>query len=186
MGCMTTFAESATTARTLIDRRIVTVRYWGLPYSGAWDFGDWHQPVMGIGVTLDDGSECSMIWESALAQFNLAVVPENLDTVIPSSASAYPVWNVDGNERWLPWTSTPITDASIIQRADVADRSELTPIALHLRSATNDAWIVAGQPDRHPPTMWWLGSDEIIVLFTAEMAGRVGVLDGPTPGTQLR
>ena len=186
MDRMTTLAESATTACTLIDRRIVAVRYWGLPYSDAWDFGDWHQPVMGIGVTLDDGSACSMIWESSLAQFNLAVVPENLATVIPSSASAYPVWNVDSNERWLPWTSSPITDASIIQRADVADRSELTPIALHLCSANNDAWIVAGQPDRHPPTRWWLGADEIIVLFTVGLAGRVGVLDGPSPDAQLR
>jgi hypothetical protein len=132
IGRMTTFAESATTARTLGDRRIVTVRYWGLPYCDAWDFGDWHQPVMGIGVTLDHGSACSMIWESALAHFNLAVVSGSLDTVIPSSASAYPVWNVDGNERWLPWISSPIRDASIIQRTDVADRSELTPVALHL------------------------------------------------------
>ena len=59
-------AANEQAASALVGCRVVKVRYWGLPYSGEWDFGDRHWPIMGIEVTQGDDSVTSMVGEMPL------------------------------------------------------------------------------------------------------------------------
>ncbi|MFD1543765.1 hypothetical protein [Nonomuraea guangzhouensis] len=168
------------TAATLRGRRIRKVVYY--PLTGGedgcdvveWDFGTWHQPTMGVELFTDDGACFSAVWGSSFDHYGLEVFPEPMTAHLrmigePGGPAAV---DVTDHPRWSSLVGRKLTCVDIAWSQDPVR----TPYAIRLCSREKSVWIAAGEPAEWPPTdVYYLGTDDVMVIFTAEFAAKVGI-----------
>ncbi|MEV0272296.1 hypothetical protein AB0H43_26265 [Hamadaea sp. NPDC050747] len=171
------------TAGMLIGRRIREVVYYGLEIEdqvGAWDFGDWHMPVMGVELLLDDGSPYSAVWDCMFGYFGLELYASPMTdhvTVVQPKVGGSNQWPVTEHPRWAPLLADPVTKARLVWAEGFADRQGsdgpiTAPLALRLDFPRGTVRIIAAM--EHAKGRWWLGADEVIVAFSREFTSSIG------------
>ncbi|MEU7884452.1 hypothetical protein AB0B54_03035 [Microbispora bryophytorum] len=171
------------TTALLRGRRIRRVVYY--PLSGGedrrdvedWDFGPWHQPTMGVELFADDGACFSAVWGSSFDHYGLELFPgpmaDHLRRV-GEPCGPVPV-EVTGHPRWSSLVGRELTCVDIIWSED-RERDIRVPDAIRLCSRERAVWIAAGRPAEWPPEeAYYLGTDDVMVIFTAQFAAKVGI-----------
>ncbi|MGP3916519.1 hypothetical protein [Nonomuraea sp. 10N515B] len=183
MSSLLTAAEYERTAAMLRGRRIHRVVYYPLMVGEdgcdveEWDFGTWHQPTMGVELSTDDGACFSAVWGSSFDHFGLEVFPEPMTAHLrmigePGGSAAV---DVTDHPHWSSIAGRKLTRVDIAWSQD--PESDLrTPNAIRLCSREKAVWIAAGSLAEWPPTeVCHLGTDDVMVVFTAEFAAKVGI-----------
>lgn len=166
------------------------VIYVGLWYEGrpadGWDYGDLHWPEVGVELTTDEGESYYLIWDHQVTNFDLTLGEG------PISAHWIPLrdapdqarsWDVSGHPRWGPFLGVPLSDVSIITDdvdASAGSVGTQVPVAVRLAASNESVWIIEAQPkdatkldlDRRN---FWIGADEVIVIFGDVGAQAVGL-----------
>lgn len=152
-----------------------------------WDFGDWHEPSMGVELITDNGQHYSAIWNNSYFDsspdafdYGLEVFAEPITTFLanidePAGIGAVPV---SEHPRWSPLLASTLVTARICWA-----NQHRTPLALQLGTQLGDVWIAAGRsydPDPtpnepEPAPNFDLGIDDVIVIFTAAVAAWAGI-----------
>jgi len=175
--------EMDRTARMLAGRRISAVIYWGLGLHGqahVWDFGDWHLPVMGVELRLDDGTSYSVVWGSEFGHFGLELYASPMTdhvAVLDADDGGPNHWTVTGHPQWASLLGDPIVDARLVWAEGYADRHDavepvVAPLALRVDFPDGRVRIIAAM--ERSEDHWWHGADEVVVAFTDEFAARIG------------
>jgi hypothetical protein len=171
-------AELKAAEKALVGRRIAEVIYYGLfpEGSGAWDFGSWHCPVMGVELVLDDGASYSVVWDYSFGNFSLYLYasPMNAHLLLAGEGSCTR-WAVQDHHRWKQLLIAPVIDSRLIWHTDLTDWGQTAPAALRLTFPAGDVWIIAAMQQQDDS--WWIGADEVLVAFTHEKATQIGVRD---------
>ncbi|MEV6964853.1 hypothetical protein AB0M47_07015 [Hamadaea sp. NPDC051192] len=173
-------------ARRLARRRINAVTYWGLgSFSdpSLWDISDWHLPVMGVELRLDDGAPVSAVWGSDFGHFGLELYASPMTdhvTALDVDDGGPNHGTVTDHPRWAALLIDPIVDARLVWAEGYADRQGAVgpvaaPLALRLNFPNGRIRIIAAM--EHTDDRWWLGADEVIVAFTDEFAASIGYPD---------
>ncbi|MEV0625952.1 hypothetical protein [Nonomuraea wenchangensis] len=183
MSSLLTAVEYERTAAMLRGRRIHRIVYY--PLTGGedgcdveeWDFGTWHQPTMGVELSTDDGACFSAVWGSSFDHFGLEVFPEPMTAhlrMVGESGGPAAV-DVTDHPHWSSLVSRKLTCVDIAWCHDPGSGLR-TPYAIRLCSREKAVWIAAGSPAEWPPTeVYRLGTDDVMVVFTAEFAAKVGI-----------
>jgi hypothetical protein len=165
----------------LVGRRLTSVVHYGLRYAPQhgvqWDFDQWHHPEMGVELVLDDGSVYSAVWGDAFGHFDLELVCEPMRNLLVGvgEPDGPRVWEVTTHPRWAALLGEPIRDAQLVWNDDAVDEGPV-PVAVRLRFSQGDVWLVAGEPVDWPPAgRFYLAMDEVLVIFTRDLAGRLGL-----------
>ncbi|MEV4217254.1 hypothetical protein [Nonomuraea sp. NPDC049725] len=178
-----TQAEYERTAAMLRGRRIQRVVYY--PLMGGddgcdveeWDFGTWHQPTMGVELFTDCGACFSAVWGSSFDHFGLEVFPEPMTAHLrmigqPGGSAAV---DVTDHPRWSGLVGRKVTRVDIAWSSD-SESGLPTPNAIRLCSREEAVWIAVASPAEWPPAeVYHLGTDDVMVVFTAEFAAKVGI-----------
>ncbi|WP_433513941.1 hypothetical protein ACQP2T_62080 [Nonomuraea sp. CA-143628] len=183
MSSLLTAVEYERTAAMLRGRRIRRVVYY--PLMGGedgcdveeWDFGTWHQPTMGVELSTDDGACFSAVWGSSFDHFGLEVFPEPMTAHLRMIGEPWGSTAVDVTDhpRWSSLVDRKLTCVDIAWSQDPESYLR-KPDAIRLCSREKAVWIAAGSPAAWPPTdVYYLGTDDVMVVFTAEFAGKVGI-----------
>ncbi|MFC4111572.1 hypothetical protein [Nonomuraea zeae] len=183
MSSPLTEVEYERTAAMLRGGRIHRVVYY--PLMGGedgceaeeWDFGTWHQPTMGVELSTDEGACFSAVWGSSFDHFGLEVFPEPMTAHLRRIGEPFGSTAVDVTDhpRWSSLAARKLTRVDITWSQDT-ERELRTPNAIRLCSREKAVWIAAGSPAEWPPTeVYHLGTDDVMVVFTAEFAARVGI-----------
>ncbi len=141
-----------------------------------WDFGAWHQPTMGVELFTDDGARFSAVWGSSFDHYGLEVFPQPMTAHLrmigePGGLAAV---DVTDHPRWSSLVGRKLTGVDIAWREEL--ESLWTPNAIRLSSRETTVWIAAGRPAEWPPAeVYYLGTDDVMVIFTAEFAAKVGI-----------
>ena len=179
---------------TTVGKRISRVVYYGLDYGPdevvEWDFGEWHWPEFGVEFTMDDGTTYSALWGDAFSHFDLEFLPQRMSSRLHGvgDPGGPRVWDVTDHRPWHSRVGEPITAAEIVwmpgEPSDENPWQEAqAPIAVWLSFSGGEVWIVAAEPRDLPPTdRFYLGQNEVIVVFTAAFAASIGLpVDPGTP-----
>jgi hypothetical protein len=178
----TTLSASAleSTVSALVGRRITSVVYYDLPFTTgvAWDFDDWHDVVMGIAFGTADGRMFSASWSSYLTDYGIEMSLGTMGQYLGGigEPNGPRVWEVTDHPRWRRLLSGPVTDARVLWDRDPLDPADRVPLAIRLTFAAGDAWVIAGSAAVTPHDgRFHLGTDDVMVGFTAEFAERLGL-----------
>jgi hypothetical protein len=166
------------------------VIYVGLYYEGrpedGWDHGDLHWPEVGVELTTSDGERYHAIWDSQVTQFDLTLAKGPIsDQWLPlrDTPDQARSWDVSGHPRWRPFLDVPLLDVSVItDDVDTPGSSARTqvPVAVRLETSGQSVWIVEAQPKDAAKLdlkrdNFWIGADEVIVIFGDAGAQAVGL-----------
>lgn len=183
MSSLLTAVEYERTAAKLRGRRIRRVVYYPLT-SGEdgctvedWDFGPWHQPTMGLELFTDDGASFSAVWGSSFDHYGLEVFPEPMTAHLVGigDPGGPAVVEVTAHPSWSRLVGRKLTRVNIVWCEDPTG-SIRVPHAVRLCSRERAVWIAAGRPADWPPgEAYHLGTDDVMVVFTAECAAKVGL-----------
>ncbi|GAB1821682.1 hypothetical protein [Herbidospora sp. RD11066] len=176
---MLTAVEYERTAALLRGSRIRSVVYYPLTCGDdgfeveEWDFGPWHQPTMGVELHTDDAC-FSAVWGDSFDHHDLEVFPEPMAAhlVMIGEQGGPAAVDVTAHPRWSPLIGRRLTGADILWSEDHV------PLAIRLRSREAVVWIAAGCP-----ADYGLGTDDVMVVFTAEFAADVGITRLRVPGS---
>lgn len=185
-----TEAECRRAGETLLGEVLEDVRYVGLSYENPqdlrWDYGQWHWPEVGVELTTSSGRTFYCIWDDELVQFELrfaeGLLSERWLPLREDPAAQARVWNVATHRRWQPLLGSPVEGFEIVVM-DLGGPPPPAPVAVRLwTTAGGVVWIVAAAPrgEAHARADLdsddvLLGHDEIIVLFSDELARNVGL-----------
>ncbi|MFI5717864.1 hypothetical protein [Nocardia sp. NPDC051750] len=152
-----------------------------------WDFGDWHVPTMGVELITDSGQHYSMIWDHTFTYYALETYPKPMTEILtagrPWGSMAVPV---SGHPEWVKLIGQEIVTADICWAKDPLGTVR-EPVAVHLGLRDSAVWIIAGRPaDPGAASEFSLGTDDVLVVFTPEMAARAGIPDSAPLATKHR
>ncbi|MFI7449952.1 hypothetical protein ACIBQX_20845 [Nonomuraea sp. NPDC049714] len=83
--------------------------------------------------------------------------------------------DVTDHPRWSSLVDRKLTCVDIVW-SQAPEGCLRTPDAIRLCSREKAVWIAAGSPAEWPPTeVYHLGTDDVMVVFTAEFAAKVGI-----------
>ncbi|MGW0927737.1 hypothetical protein [Streptomyces sp. NPDC002644] len=168
----------------LRGRTVVSVDYFVLT-SGEdgtdpdeWDHGAWHEPTMGVELTVDDGDTYSAVWGSTFDHYGLELYPAPMRDFLsrvdePGGPARV---TVTEHPRWAGIVTAPI-EHSRVQWCGQEQRARgPVPAALRLRTATGQVWIAAGRSATYTSDgPFHLGTDDVLVIFDTEVAERAGL-----------
>lgn len=174
-------------ARDLVGRSLEKVVYVGLWYEGrpdgGWDFGDLHWPEVGVELTTMDGETYHAIWDSQVTHFDLTLAKGPIsdrwlplrDT--PDQARSF---DVSQHPRWQPFLRVPLSDVTVITTDVEGSGVVPVPVAVRLEASGGSVWIIEAQPRDAAkldlvPENFWIGSDEVIVIFGDSGAHAMGL-----------
>ncbi|WP_051940605.1 hypothetical protein [Phaeacidiphilus oryzae] len=171
---------------SLRGRTVVAVAYFVLMAGDegtdpdAWDYGAWHEPTMGVELVMDDGHTYSAVWGSTFDYYGVelhsAPMREFLSYIDEPGGSARVA--VADHPLWAGMVSAPIESCRIQWCGEEHGAPTPVPAAIHLRSATGQVWVAAGRSATHGPDgpgPFHLGTDDVLVIFDAEIAERAGL-----------
>ena len=184
---MTQERDLEETVASFPRRRISRVRYCGFQVDPTdWDFGTWHQPVMGVEIEFEGGGPTySVLWGNTYGHFNIEVVAERMKAALRLPSEPYDelddgrarVWDVTSHARWASLILEPLVHAKVIWQRDVTDVAGLAPVAVGLWFLDGPVWIAAAAPSDWPPEeRYGLGADEIMVIFSPTFAKKMGLV----------
>jgi hypothetical protein len=169
--------------RAVVDsmrgRRVIQVSYYGLYLQSedptAWDFGEWHHPLMGVELILEPDEPYSIVWGSTFFKHDLEVFrdPMTKHHIGIGEPEGPPVHDVSGHHAWAPLLAEPLIDVQVIWLEDHPDQTARIPVAVRLHFPAGDAWLVAAvplSPDPNPDFL--VTGDEVIVAFAADFLPR--------------
>ncbi|MGK8552930.1 hypothetical protein [Nocardia gipuzkoensis] len=140
-----------------------------------WDFGDWHQPTMGVELITHIGYRYSAIWNNNFTEYGLEIFPKPMIDFLlvgPGGSTAVPV---SDHPRWAGLLGKKIIAADICWDHDPRGTIR-APSAIRLGFRRNTVWIAAGvSVDTGSATSFWLGTDDVMVVFTPEMSKQIGI-----------
>ncbi|MET9879170.1 hypothetical protein ABZZ36_31770 [Actinacidiphila glaucinigra] len=174
--------EYERSVESLRGARLVEVTYYPLSCGDddadieEWDFGVWHQPTMGVGLLAEDGTQYSAVWGHSFDHYGLEVfrgpMSDHLNMIGQPGGTAAVV--VTDHPRWSGLIGVPLVGADILWSE--GDSGVRLPVAVELRAPAATAWLVAGRPAQWPPDgRFWLGTDDVMTVFTHEAAVAVGL-----------
>lgn len=140
-----------------------------------WDFGDWHEPTMGVELTFRNGDRYSAIWNNTFTEYGLEIFPRPMVDFLlmaPGGSVAVPV---SEHPHWAGLIGKKIIAADICWDCDPSGTIRV-PSAIRLGFRGTAVWIAAGRSaDTGPATSFWLGTDDVMVVFTPEMSSQTGI-----------
>jgi hypothetical protein len=140
-----------------------------------WDFGDWHEPTMGVELTFHSGHRYSAIWNNTFTEYGLEVFPQPMIDFLlmgPGGSVAVPV---SDHPRWAGLVGRKVIAADLCWDSDPG-RTIRVPSAVRLGFRGTAVWIAAGcSVDAGPATSFRLGTDDVVVAFSPEMSSRIGI-----------
>lgn len=146
-----------------------------------WDFGDWHEPTMGVELITDNGHRYSAIWNNTFTEYGLEIFPRPMTDFVlggPGGSVAVPV---SDHQHWAGLIGKTIIAADICWDHD--PRATIrAPSAIRLGFRGSAIWIAAGIAA--PPesaTNFWLGTDDVMVVFTPELSAQIGIPEPAEP-----
>ncbi|MGW2788241.1 hypothetical protein ACWC3X_45120, partial [Streptomyces populi] len=148
-----------------------------------WDFGVWHQPTMGVGLLAEDGTQYSVVWGRSFDHYGLEVFRgpmfDHLNGI--GQPGGTPAVVVTDHPRWSRLIGVPLVGADILWSE--GDSGVRLPVAVELRAPASTAWLVAGRPVQWPPDgRFWLGTDDVMAVFTHDAAVAIGLSPDSTEG----
>ncbi|MEY9886851.1 hypothetical protein ABIA31_000477 [Catenulispora sp. MAP5-51] len=144
-----------------------------------WDFGSWHEPTVGIELVTGGGGVFSAIWGNVFDCYGLEVysdpMSEHIRGVGEQGGTARVA--VASHAAWAGIIGEPIETARILWwQAGQGVRRDPLPLAVHLGTAEGQVWIGVGRSEtRTPESPFYLGTDDVLVVFDAEAASRMGL-----------
>ncbi|WP_327149293.1 hypothetical protein [Nocardia sp. NBC_01329] len=142
---------------------------------GEWDFGDWHEPTMGVELLTGSGHRYSAIWNNTFTEYGLEIFPKPMTDFLlvgPGGSVAVPV---SDHPRWAGLIGENIVAAEICWDHDPSGAVRV-PSAIRLGLRETAVWIAAGRSsDPGSEAGFYLGTDDIMVVFSQEMASQTGI-----------
>lgn len=181
--------EYERSAESLRGTRLVEVTYYPLSCGDdgkdveEWDFGSWHQPTMGVGLLAENGTRYSAVWGHSFDYYGLEVFREPISSRLTmiGQPGGTPAVVVTDHPSWSGLIGVPLVGADILWSE--SDSGLRLPLAVELRAPTATAWLVSGRPAQWPPDgRFWLGTDDVMTVFTHETAAAVGLSPRDTEG----
>lgn len=168
---------------SLRGRSVVAVDYFVLMVGeegtdvDEWDYGTWHEPTMGVWLTLDSGEVYAATWDSTFDYYGLELqVPTNDYLVRVNQPGGLGRISVTNHPLWAGIVSTPIESCRILWCDEEHGARSPIPDAIHLRTAMGQAWIAAGRSaDYEPGGSFYLCTDDVFVVFDVDTAARAGL-----------
>lgn len=165
----------------LRGQRLADVVYYPLATGGItmeeWDFGSWHEPTMGVELITDTGCRYSAIWNDSFELYGLEVFPGPMTeflTHIGEPGGTVPV-SVSDHPCWTGLIGNKIIAADICWD-DTAPEGVSLPLAVGLASRGSVVWIAVGRSaDPGSAMSFYLGTDEVMVVFTSDVAAEAGI-----------
>ncbi|MDX5568304.1 hypothetical protein PYK79_40285 [Streptomyces sp. ID05-04B] len=177
-----TVDEYERTVESLRGTRLVGVTYYPLSCGDdgteveEWDFGVWHQPTMGVGLIAENGTRYSAVWGNSFDYYGLEIFQEPMSSQLTmiGQPGGTPAVAVTDHPSWSGLIGVPLVGADILWSE--GDYGLRLPVAVELRAPAATAWLVAGRPAQWPPDgRFYLGTDDVMTVFTHEFAGTVGL-----------
>ena len=141
-----------------------------------WDFGEWHQPTMGVELLTEDGTRYSAVWGHTFDYHGLEVFKEPMSSqlaLIGQPGGSAQV-DVTGHPSWAGFIGVPLVGAEIAW-SEGAYENRL-PVAVALGVADAMVWLVAGSPMQWPPDgRFRLGTNDVMVVFSHVFADLIGL-----------
>jgi hypothetical protein len=170
----------------LRGRTIVAVDYFVLMVGDEgtdpdeWDYGAWHEPTMGVELTMDDGGTYSAVWGSTFDHYGLELYSAPMHHFLSRIAEPGGSARVAVTEHllWDRVVSAPIESCRIQWCGEKQGAPTPVPEAIHVRTATGQAWIAAGRSATYEPDRqgrFYLGTDDVLVIFDTDVAERAGL-----------
>jgi hypothetical protein len=174
--------EYESTVASLRGMRLIEVTYYPLSCGDEgvevedWDFGDWHQPTMGVELRAENGARYSAVWGQSFDYHGLEIfqAPMSSQLGLIGEPGGSPEVGVTGHPSWAGLIGVPLVGSDIVWSE--GDYGVRMPVAVGLRAPCAAAWLVAGRPAQWPPDgRFHLGTDDVMVVFTHELAGVIGL-----------
>ena len=169
-------------ARRLIGRRPSKILYYGLRSEedprgyDDWDYGDWHHPVMGVELYVDN-ERYSCVWGGSFGEYGLELFdsPMTDHLVRVEESDGTPFWDVTEHPMWQALLTDPIVGTKLLwARSDTGTADPMqVPTAVRLDFARGTAWVVAAMPQGPEMDRFWVPADEVLVAFSAEFIRRL-------------
>ncbi|MFI0454489.1 hypothetical protein [Actinomadura sp. 6N118] len=169
---------------SLRGRTVLTVDYFVLMTGDegttpdGWDYGTWHEPTMGIELTMDPGTTYSATWNHTFGHYGLELYRA------PMSDFVFNIGKPGGSARitvadhpsWAGILASPIESCHILWSDPEQGSAIQIPEALQLGTATGQVWIAAGRSaDYAPNGLFHLCTDDVLVAFDSGTATRAGL-----------
>jgi hypothetical protein len=175
--------EYESTVASLRGTRLVEVAYYPLSCGDDgtevedWDFGGWHLPTMGVELRAENGTRYSAVWGQSFDYYGLEMIQGAMSSQLGliGEPGGYPEVGVARHPSWSGLIGVPLLGADIVWSD--GDYGRRMPVAVRLRAPSATAWLVAGRPAQWPPDgRFHLGTDDVMVVFTHELADAIGLL----------
>ena len=144
-----------------------------------WDYGAWHEPTMGVELTVDDGSIYTATWGHAFDYYGLELYAAPMSDFLSYLGQPGGTARIEatGHPLWAEVLSTPIESARIQWCGEEHGAPTPVPEALHVKTATGQVWIAVGRSAVYPPDgRIYLGTDDVLVTFDVETAAQARLL----------
>lgn len=141
-----------------------------------WDFGGWHLPTMGVELRAESGTRYSAVWGQSFDYYGPEIVqaPMSSQLGLTGEPGGPPEVGVTGHPCWTGLIGVPLVGADIVWSE--GDYGLRMPVAVEFRAPSTTVWLVAGRPAQWPPDgRFHLGTDDVMVVFTRELASAVGL-----------
>lgn len=115
-----------------------------------WDFGDWHEPTMGVELTTDVGHRYSAIWNNAFTCYGLEVFRQPMTDFVRIG----PSWGavaVSDHPRWAGLIGQKLIHVDTCWDTDPFGTVRV-PTAVRLGTRAAEVWIAVGRPAEPGPT----------------------------------
>jgi hypothetical protein len=181
------------TVAQLLGQRLADVVYYVLSEGDdgelpeEWDFGDWHVPTMGVELITESGRHYSMIWDHTFVYYALETYAKPMSEILtvgrPWGSMAVPV---SAHPEWARLIGQEVVAADICWDKDTLG-TIWAPASVRLGFRGSAVWIAAGRDaDPGSPLEFYLWTDDVMVVFTPEMAIRAGIPDCTSLATRRR
>ena len=141
-----------------------------------WDFGEWHQPTMGVELLAEDGTRYSAVWGHTFGYHGLEIfkAPMSSQLALIGQPGGSADVDVTGHPLWSGFIEVPLVGADILW-GEGAYENRL-PVAVGLTVPDATVWLVAGSPMQWPPDgRFRLGTNDVMVVFSRTLAAAIGL-----------
>lgn len=145
---------------------------------GEWDYDTWHEPTMGVELTMDDGGTYSTVWGSTFdyygVQLYLAPMRDFLSHIDEPGGSARVA--VAEHSLWAGIISAPIESCRVQWCREEHGSPTPVPQAIHVQTVAGQVWVAAGRSATYEPDgPFHLCTDDVLVIFDTDVAERAGL-----------
>ncbi|MFJ6118883.1 hypothetical protein ACWGJX_14745 [Streptomyces sp. NPDC054775] len=143
-----------------------------------WDYGTWHEPTMGVELTMDDGGTYSAVWGSTFDYYGVELYPAPMRDFLshidePGGPARVAVAE---HSLWAGIISAPIESCRVQWCGEEHGSPTPVPEAIHVRTVAGQVWIAAGRSATYEPDgPFHLCTDDVLVIFDTDVAERAGL-----------